>query len=114
MQHNRHARCETYRLAFKNTESIFISATYTDDDGVTPLPLPAGIICQIRNIKDELVADMQVIVEDKAQGRFTLTTDTKLAVGKYRADVLFADGSNDMPTEQNFEMVITKGISRKG
>lgn len=105
-------RCKSDTLEFKDTESFWLGFHLTEADCTTAVAVSERVVFQIYNINDELVCEPDVTITNKAAGEFVATTDDPIPTGKYRVDVLFIEGGEQIASE-TFALKVTKGYSRK-
>lgn len=89
-------------IYFKRGDTFLLSCAYTVD-GV-PASLPLNVRAQVRDRAGSLIAELDVLRVDEAQGKYTLGfADTSTwPVDVLQSDIQYTDGSGNVASTDTF------------
>lgn len=102
-------------LRIKRGDTLLQDGVAQQDDGSVFDLTGSTVTSQVRTVQDTLVADLDVVITDAAQGEFTLGATAAATatwpVGKLLCDVKWSDGSDAIHTE-TFDLFVLAAVTR--
>ena len=103
----------TEKITHKRGDTYKLDVTFTESDGTTPIDLTGWTIrSHIRHHKT-LIANLDVIYDDRANGEFTLSIDdtTDWPISDLSSDIEYTDGNDDIKSSETYIISVIGDIT---
>lgn len=99
-------------IAIKQGASLVLTGTFTNEDGSGVALTGATVLCQVRDIDYQWVADLPVVI-DAAAGTISIEEAATGAwpIGVLRCDVRLTDASGDVSFSDTFGIRVLPAVS---
>ena len=98
-------------IPFKRGDTFELFCTYTLD-GI-PSPIPPVVKSQLRDRAGSLVADLDALITDSANGEYILSTpdSSMFPVDTLRQDIRYIDSLGNIMTTETFSVEVSRNVT---